>query len=199
MYYYTTWENKPPEQKEKVYNKVLMIGSGPIQIGQGIEFDYCSVHGVLALQKQQYETVLINNNPATVSTDYELADRLIVEPITSEDVLLMMELEGIEQVIVQFGGQTSLNLVKDLEDAGVEFFGTSMETIDQLEDRDLFYQYLQSIDVPHIPGLIANSRAEVLQKVSTLGYPILISCSYVIGGRGMEIFYDEQSLRSFLD
>lgn len=197
-YYYTTWQQATYEPVAKAERKVLMIGSGPIQIGQGIEFDYCSVHGVLALQKQQYETVLINNNPATVSTDYELADRLIVEPITSEDVLLIMELEGIEQVIVQFGGQTSLNLVKDLEDAGVEFFGTTMDTIDKLEDRDRFYQYLQQIDVPHIPGLIATSKADLLTKVAEIGFPILIRPSYVIGGRGMEIFEDEISLQEYV-
>lgn len=198
-YYYTVWHEGVFKKVEKVKDKVLMIGSGPIQIGQGIEFDYCSVHGVLALQKQQYETVLINNNPATVSTDYELADRLIVEPITSEDVLLIMELEGIEQVIIQFGGQTALNLVKDLEEAGVTFFGTTMDLIDKLEDRDRFYRYLQSIDVPHIPGLIASSQEDVLSKVSTLGFPILIRPSYVIGGRGMEIFYDEETLQTFLN
>ncbi|HZW67269.1 MAG TPA: carbamoyl phosphate synthase large subunit, partial [Pseudogracilibacillus sp.] len=198
-YYYTTWQEGRYEAVAKEKQKVLMVGSGPIQIGQGIEFDYCSVHGVFALQKQAYETVLINNNPATVSTDYELADRLIFEPITSEDVLLIMELEGIEQVIVQFGGQTALNLVKDLEDAGVEFFGTTMDTIDKLEDRDRFYQYLRQIDVPHIPGLIADTEADLLEKVDEIGYPVLIRPSYVIGGRGMEIFDDEASLRTYLD
>lgn len=197
-YFYTTWQKGTYKPARKVERKVLMVGSGPIQIGQGIEFDYCSVHGVLALQKEKYETVLINNNPATVSTDYELADRLIVEPITSEDVLLIMELEGIEQVIVQFGGQTALNLVKDLEEAGVEFFGTTMDTIDQLEDRDRFYQYLQSVNVPHIPGLIANNEVELFKKVEEIGYPILIRPSYVIGGRGMEIFEDEASLRKYI-
>lgn len=198
-YYYITWQRGTYEPVEKETHKVLMVGSGPIQIGQGIEFDYCSVQGVFALQKEQYETVLINNNPATVSTDYELADRLIVEPITSEDVLLIMELEGIEQVIVQFGGQTALNLVKDLEEAGVEFFGTTMDTIDKLEDRDRFYQYLQQIEVPHIPGLIAQSKEDLLTKVDEIGLPILIRPSYVIGGRGMEIFTDEESLHTYLD
>ncbi len=198
-YFYTTWKKGDYPSIPKQERKVLMVGSGPIQIGQGIEFDYCSVHGVLALQKQKYETVLINNNPATVSTDYALADRLIVEPITSEDVLLVMELEGIEQVIVQFGGQTALNLVKDLEEAGVKFFGTTMDTIDRLEDRDRFYQYLQSIDVPHIPGLIAKDEADLFQKVEEIGYPVLLRPSYVIGGRGMEIFDDEASLRTYLE
>lgn len=198
-YYYTTWRQAPFEPVAKKKDKVLMVGSGPIEIGQGIEFDYCSVQGVYALQKQAYETVLINNNPATVSTDYELADRLVFEPITSEDVLLIMEMEGIEQVIVQFGGQTALNLVKDLEEAGVTFFGTTMDTIDQLEDRDRFYQYLQSIKVPHIPGLIAESKEDLLAKVDRLGFPILIRPSYVIGGRGMEIFHDEKSLHVFLE
>src|SRR5699024_4842271 len=121
--------------------KVLIIGSGPIRIGQGIEFDYCSVQGIQTLQKFGYETVLINNNPATVSTDYELADKLYVEPITAEDVLLVMEHEHIKKAIVQFGGQTAINLVEELEAAGVELLGTTMKTIDTLEDRDLFYQY----------------------------------------------------------
>lgn len=197
-YYYTTWKQGIASYTKKNTQKVLMIGSGPIRIGQGIEFDYCSVQGVQALQKQGYETVLINNNPATVSTDYELADRLIFEPITAEDVLLVMEHEGIEQVIVQFGGQTAINLVKELEEAGVAFFGTTMDTIDQLEDRERFYQYLQAIDVPHIPGLIADSEVDLLKQVEKLGYPILLRPSYVIGGKGMEVVHDSLSLNKYI-
>lgn len=198
VYYYAVWKKQKVNICEINHNKVLIIGSGPIQIGQGIEFDYCSVQGVKALQAQGYETVLINNNPATVSTDYEVADRLIFEPITAEDVLQVMEHEGIEKVIVQFGGQTSLNLVEALEKAGVIFFGTTQDTIDQLEDRDRFYKYLQSIDIPHIPGLIANSEEDLWKKVDQLGYPILLRPSYVIGGRGMEVVEDSYALTKYI-
>lgn len=197
-YYYATWKKQPAKVASGKKDKVLIIGSGPIQIGQGIEFDYCSVQGVKALQAQGYETVMINNNPATVSTDYEVADRLIFEPITAEDVLQVMEYEGIEQVIVQFGGQTSLNLVGELEAAGVRFFGTTQDTIDQLEDRDRFYQYLQSINVPHIPGLIAHSEDDLWKKVTELGYPILLRPSYVIGGKGMEVIEDAYALTKYI-
>lgn len=178
--------------------KVLIIGSGPIRIGQGIEFDYCSVQGVQTLQKFGYETVLINNNPATVSTDYELADKLYVEPITAEDVLLVMEHEHITKAIVQFGGQTAISLVKELEAAGVELLGSTMKTIDTLEDRDLFYQYLQSINVPHIPGQIATSHKDLEKKAEEVGFPILIRPSYVIGGKGMAIIETVGALNKYM-
>lgn len=197
-FYYVVWKKQQIPMAQLGKEKVLMIGSGPIRIGQGIEFDYCSVQGVKALQNQGIETVLINNNPATVSTDYELADRLIFEPITAEDVLLVMEAEGIEQVIVQFGGQTAINLVKELEAAGVTFFGTTMDTIDKLEDRDRFYQYLQEINVPHIPGLIATSAADLLAKAEELGYPVLVRPSYVIGGKGMVVMENVAALKQYI-
>ena len=135
-----------------------MIGSGPIRIGQGIEFDYCSVHGVYALQDENVETIMINNNPETVSTDFATADRLYFEPLTLEYVLNVIEAEGIEDVIVQFGGQTAINLAKDLEDYGVNLLGTSFDTLDQLEDRDRFYQLLKKLNIPHVPGTMANNE-----------------------------------------
>lgn len=182
------------EQREKI----LIIGSGPIRIGQGIEFDYCSVQGIQTLQKFGYEAVLINNNPATVSTDYEMADKLYVEPITADDVLLVMEHENINKAIVQFGGQTAINLVKELEAAGVELLGSKMKTIDTLEDRDLFYQYLRQIDVPHIPGLTATSHQDLEEKANRIGFPILLRPSYVIGGTGMVIIRTSNELDKYI-
>ncbi len=197
-YYYSTWDSIEPEMTPAKKEKVLIIGSGPIRIGQGIEFDYCSVQGIKSLQKQGYETVLINNNPATVSTDYELADKLYFEPITAEDVLHVMNHENIKKAIVQFGGQTAINLVKELEAAGIELLGSTMDTIDVLEDRDRFYRYLQKIDVPHIPGKTATSKDDLIQKAQAIGFPVLIRPSYVIGGKGMEIIPTEQSLKQFI-
>src|SRR5699024_664903 len=197
-YYYAVYKQGKKEQKEKDPNKVLVIGSGPIKIGQGIEFDYCSVQGVKALQKLGKKPVLINNNPATVSTDYEVADRLYFEPITTEDVLKVMEYEQIDQVIIQFGGQTAINLVAELEEMGVQFFGSSQRTINTLEDRESFYAYLQSIGVPHIPGEIAYYESDLKEKINKQGYPVLVRPSYVIGGQGMVILKNETSLHTYL-
>src|SRR5699024_4314588 len=139
-----------------------------------------------------------NNTPATVSTDYELADKLYFEPITKEDVLHVLAYEQIDKVIVQFGGQTAINLVKDLEKAGIELLGTNMDTIDMLEDRDRFYEYLQKLELPHIPGLTAINHEDLRQKVEQIGYPILIRPSYVIGGKGMVIIESEKQLENFI-
>ena len=179
--------------------KVLIIGSGPIRIGQGIEFDYSSVHSVFSLQEEGYETILINNNPETVSTDYEIADRLYFEPLTLEDVLNVIDAEKVEKVIVQFGGQTAINLVRGLEKAGVEILGTSEDIIDQLEDRDRFYTLLEEIDVPHVPGMIAYNEPELTQKANQIGFPILLRPSYVIGGKGMIVFNNETELLRFIE
>src|SRR5699024_6333152 len=173
-YYYKVWQKGKPKDAPNGKRKVLVIGSGPIKIGQGMEFDYCSVQGVKALQKLDVETVLINNNPATVSTDYEIADRLYFEPVAADDVLQVMKYEGIDEVIIQFGGQTAIDLVEPLEAAGVTFFGSSMQTIDTLEDRESFYAYLQSIDVAHIPGEIADNEKELMEKAEKMAYPILV-------------------------
>lgn len=197
-YYYSSWQgaaNKPLQSSKK---KILIIGSGPIRIGQGIEFDYCSVHGVLALQKLGYETILINNNPETVSTDYEVADRLYFEPLAVEDVLNVIDYEQVEGVIVQFGGQTAISLVEALENAGVKLLGSNQDTIDQLEDRERFYQLLQKLNIPHIPGEMADTKESLIEKINKIGYPVLLRPSYVIGGRGMLVLHSEQELNEYL-
>ncbi|MBB5325573.1 carbamoyl-phosphate synthase large subunit [Anoxybacillus tepidamans] len=196
-YYYSTYFGED-ERKASEKEKVLIIGAGPIRIGQGIEFDYSSVHSVYALQEEGYETVLINNNPETVSTDFAVADRLYFEPLTLEEVLNVIEAEQIEKVVVQFGGQTAINLVKGLEEANVTILGVSHDVIDQLEDRDRFYQLLEELDIPHVPGVMANDEQELIAKAKTIGYPVLLRPSYVIGGKGMFIVNDEQQLQHLL-
>ncbi len=197
-YYYSSYfgENEI-EVSEKP--KVLILGSGPIRIGQGIEFDYSSVHGIFALQEEGYETLLLNNNPETVSTDYEIADKLFFEPLTLEHVLNVIEAEKVDQVMVQFGGQTAINLAKGLEQAGITIVGITHDIIDQLEDRDRFYQLLEKTDVPHIPGEIADNAQGLVKKASKIGYPVLIRPSYVIGGKGMIIVNDEIELVTLLN
>ncbi|HLU21161.1 MAG TPA: carbamoyl phosphate synthase large subunit [Bacillaceae bacterium] len=197
-YYYSTYFGEN-EQVKTTQKKVLMIGSGPIRIGQGIEFDYCSVHGVYAMQEENIETIMINNNPETVSTDFATADRLYFEPLTLEYVLNVIEAEGIDDVIVQFGGQTAINLAKGLEEYGVNLLGTSFDVLDQLEDRDRFYQLLQELEIPHVPGAIAENKLELEECAEKIGFPILIRPSYVIGGQGMEIISSMEQLRSRLN
>ncbi|WP_338472149.1 carbamoyl phosphate synthase large subunit [Niallia sp. XMNu-256] len=196
-YYYSSYFGEN-EQTPSNRRKVAIIGSGPIRIGQGIEFDYCSVHGVLALKEENVETILINNNPETVSTDFTTADRLYFEPLILETILNVIESEGISEVIVQLGGQTALNLAKQLEDYGVTILGTNSQTIDILEDRELFYQLLDQLEIPHIQGDIAYDSAGITQLVSTLGFPVLIRPSYVIGGKGMERINNEIELEAYL-
>ncbi len=198
-YYYSSWSGEQDVDTTSTKKKIIIIGSGPIRIGQGIEFDYCSVHGVLALKQQNYEAILINNNPETVSTDYEIADRLYFEPITTEDVLNIIELEKAEGVIVQLGGQTAISLVKDLEEAGVPLLGTNHDTIDKLEDRERFYQFMREVNVPHIPGVTAFDHDDLLTKAMTIGFPVLIRPSYVIGGQGMMTFYSKDEIVQYLD
>ncbi|CAH0344463.1 carbamoyl phosphate synthase large subunit [Bacillus sp. CECT 9360] len=192
-YYYSTYFGENEQQRSEK-PKVLMIGSGPIRIGQGIEFDYCSVHGVYALQQENVETIMINNNPETVSTDFATADRLYFEPLTLEYVLNVIEAEGITDVIVQFGGQTAINLAQGLEENGVNLLGTSFDILDQLEDRDRFYQLLRKLDIPHVPGTMAHNKTELIQHAEEIGFPVLLRPSYVIGGQGMEIFPDKDRL-----
>lgn len=197
-YFYSTWDNAADVDRSKGAKKVAVVGSGPIRIGQGIEFDYCCVHSVMAAQKLGYEAVMINNNPETVSTDYEVADALYFEPITAEDVLNVLEFEGIHQVILQFGGQTSLNLAKALEEAGITVLGSSVDLLDQMEDRDRFYAFLESIGLPTIPGTTANAPEEVLPAAEKLGFPVLLRPSYVIGGRGMIVLHNQAELDAWL-
>lgn len=195
-YYYSTW-NGASDLREANSKKVAVIGSGPIRIGQGIEFDYCCVHSVKALQKLGYEAVMINNNPETVSTDYEVADALYFEPLTAEDILNVLDFEGISDVIIQFGGQTSLNVAGALEEAGITVLGSSADLLDQMEDRDRFYSFLKSIDLPVIPSFTAETPAEIPQFAETLGYPVLLRPSYVIGGKGMIVLSNKQELEDW--
>ncbi|WP_026561307.1 carbamoyl phosphate synthase large subunit [Bacillus sp. J37] len=197
-YFYSTYfgENEQPALTDN--KKILIIGSGPIRIGQGIEFDYSAVHGIKALKQLGYEAVMINNNPETVSTDFETADRLYFEPITLEHVLNIVDSEGIDSVIVQYGGQTAINLAEQLESAGVKLLGTDTETLDWLEDRDKFYQLLDELSIPHAAGLTANNADEALKGSKEIGFPLLLRPSYVIGGKGMVIVHNEETLETLL-
>jgi carbamoyl-phosphate synthase large subunit len=185
-YYYSSWQGLD-EVEEIAGRKVLVLGSGPIRIGQGIEFDYCSVHAAKALQANGIASIVVNNNPETVSTDYETADHLYFEPLTVEDVLHVAEREQVEGVMVQFGGQTAINLAVPLAQAGLTVFGTPLAAIHQAEDRELFYQMLRKLSIPHIPGQGVASLEEALQVAERIGYPVLLRPSYVIGGQGMVI------------
>lgn len=197
-YFYSTWKGKGDTFEKKDKPKVAIIGSGPVRIGQGIEFDYCTVHGVLALKKAGYEAILINNNPGTVSTDFQIADRLYFEPLSAEDVLNVLEYEQPDGVIIQLGGQTSINLAKALEENDIPLLSISQEQIDIFEDRDRFYTLLQSLQIPHIPGVSAANEEELLAKVKEVGYPLLLRPSYVIGGQGMLIIEQEKELQKHL-
>ncbi|GLB58887.1 carbamoyl phosphate synthase large subunit [Cytobacillus sp. NCCP-133] len=196
-YYYSSYFGENEQQKSNK-RKVLIIGSGPIRIGQGIEFDYCSVQGVFALKEAGIETIMINNNPETVSTDYTTADRLYFEPLILEDILNVIEAEGITEVIVQLGGQTALNLAADLEEYGVSLLGTDSKTIDALEDRKLFYQLLDELNIPRIKGDVVYSEKGLYEAVEKLGFPILVRPSYVIGGMGMERIGSQSELVNYL-
>ncbi|MEQ6378368.1 carbamoyl-phosphate synthase (glutamine-hydrolyzing) large subunit [Bacillaceae bacterium S4-13-56] len=196
-YYYSTWQGEDEvEPSEKP--KILVIGSGPIRIGQGVEFDYCSVHAALAVKKLGYEAIVINNNPETVSTDYSIADRLYFEPLAVEDVLQIIEKEKVQGVLIQFGGQTAINLAWELQEEGIPILGTSVEAIDALEDREQFYQFLKKLEIPHITGATASSGEEILKKAQSIGYPVLVRPSYVIGGQSMFIFHDEIELEKYV-
>ncbi|MCP8617322.1 carbamoyl-phosphate synthase (glutamine-hydrolyzing) large subunit [Salirhabdus salicampi] len=196
-YYYSTWLGAD-EVEVTSKKKVLVIGSGPIRIGQGIEFDYCSVQATLALKKKGYEAVVMNNNPETVSTDYSVADRLYFEPLTTEDILHVAEKENVDGVLIQFGGQTAINVAESLEEEGIKLLGTSMASIDQLEDRQQFYDVLQKRNIPHIKGETVHNEQHLKQVANELGYPILVRPSYVIGGQSMHIFNQEEELNYYL-
>jgi carbamoyl-phosphate synthase large subunit len=176
---------------------VLVLGSGPIRIGQGIEFDYSCVHAVWALEKQGCRAVIINNNPETVSTDFDTGDGLYFEPVTLEDVLDVVAHEKPEGVVVQFGGQTAINLAQGLHDAGVPILGTQPDAIESAEDRDLFEKLLTELDIPKPPGRAVRSLAEAVTVAEEVGYPVLVRPSFVLGGRAMEIIYDQAHLLSF--
>ncbi|WP_018132399.1 carbamoyl-phosphate synthase large subunit [Effusibacillus pohliae] len=196
-YYYSAYdqENEVAESDRK---KVLVLGSGPIRIGQGIEFDYCSVHAVWALKRAGYESVIINNNPETVSTDFNTSDRLYFEPLYVEDVMRVIEQEQPDGVIVQFGGQTAINLAAPLAKRGVKILGTSLEDIDRAEDREKFDRLLAELDIPRPAGKTVFTIEAAVEAGRTLGYPCVVRPSYVLGGRAMEIVYNEKDLLQYM-
>jgi len=197
-YYYSTYEGKDDVQ-ETNDKKVLVIGSGPIRIGQGIEFDYCSVHSVRTLKEMGIESIIINNNPETVSTDFDTSDKLYFEPLTKECVLDIIEKEKPIGVIVQFGGQTAINLAATLQKEGVNILGTSVESIDIAEDREKFLELLEKLDIPIPPGSTAFSVEHAKEIANEIGYPVLVRPSYVLGGRAMEIVYDDATLEEYMN
>lgn len=196
-YFYSTY-NGPDRVKVSDKKKVIILGGGPNRIGQGIEFDYCCVHAAFALKEEGYETIMVNCNPETVSTDYDTSDRLYFEPLTVEDVVSIYEKEKPEGIIVQFGGQTPLNIARQLEKAGLKILGTSVDTIDLAEDRDRFRKMMETLGIPMPESGIASNEKEALQVAEKIGYPLMVRPSYVLGGRGMEIVYDEQMLREYV-
>lgn len=197
-YFYATWQGEDEVSVTNGGKKVLVVGSGPIRIGQGIEFDYCSVHGVKALKRLGITAVVVNNNPETVSTDYATADRLYFEPLTADDVVAVAEKEQVDGVLVQYGGQTAIQLVDALEERGIPLLGTNREAIATVEDRAQFYALLQRLHIPHIPGETVGDTSKVFEVAAALGYPLLIRPSYVIGGQGMHIVYTPEQLERLL-
>ncbi len=197
-YYYSTFD-EACESKKSDKKKVLVVGSGPIRIGQGIEFDYCSVHSVWGLKEEGYETIIANNNPETVSTDFDTADRLYFEPLTAEDVENIVETEKIDGVIVQFGGQTAIKLTKALEQMGVKIFGTEPFYIDAAEDREKFDQVLEEVGIPRPEGKTIFTLEEALEAANELKYPVLVRPSYVLGGQGMEIAFSDKDVKEYME
>lgn len=196
-YYYSAYE-KENEAIPTEKRKAIVLGSGPIRIGQGIEFDYCSVHSVWSLREEGIETIIINNNPETVSTDFDTSDRLYFEPLIPEDVLNIIELENPEGVVVQFGGQTAINLAEPLSKAGINILGTPVKYIDMAEDRDKFDRLLLELDIPKPAGRTATSVEGAQQIAQEIGFPVLVRPSYVLGGRAMEIVYNQQELMDYM-
>jgi len=196
-YYFSTY-NAPDKTTSSNRRKVMILGGGPNRIGQGIEFDYCCVHAAFALCDEGYETIMVNCNPETVSTDYDTSDKLYFEPLTVEDVLSIYEKEKPEGVIVQFGGQTPLNIANELAEAGVKILGTSPESIDLAEDRDRFRHMMQKLNIPMSESGMASNLEEALSVAKRIGYPLMVRPSYVLGGRGMEVVHDEEMLKEYV-
>ena len=197
-YYYSVYgsENEAAETKDK--KKVLVLGSGPIRIGQGIEFDFCSVHCTWAFKEEGYETIIVNNNPETVSTDFDIADKLYFEPLTEEDVLNIIEKENPYGVILQFGGQTAIKLASFLKEKGIKTLGTTADQIDMAEDREKFEELLEKFNIARPKGKGVWTLEEGIEEANRLGYPVLVRPSYVLGGQGMEITHDEEELIYYL-
>jgi carbamoyl-phosphate synthase large subunit len=196
-YYFSTY-NAPDTVKVSDRKKIMVLGGGPNRIGQGIEFDYCCVHAAFAIREAGYESIMVNCNPETVSTDYDTSDKLYFEPLTVEDVLSIYEKEKPEGVIVQFGGQTPLNIAQELAEAGVKILGTSPDTIDLAEDRDRFRQIMRKLGIPQAESGMAHSETEALAISQKIGYPLMVRPSYVLGGRAMMIVLDEEMLKQYI-
>jgi carbamoyl-phosphate synthase large subunit len=196
-YYFSTY-NAPDKVEASKRRKIMVLGGGPNRIGQGIEFDYCCVHAAFALRDEGFESIMVNCNPETVSTDYDTSDKLYFEPLTVEDVLSIYEKEGPEGVIVQFGGQTPLNIANELAEAGVKIIGTSPETIDLAEDRDRFRQIMRELGIPEPESGMASTLEQALDVAERIGYPLMVRPSYVLGGRAMEVVHDEEMLRHYV-
>jgi carbamoyl-phosphate synthase large subunit len=197
-YYYSTYDRGDDEVNGSVTRKVMILGGGPNRIGQGIEFDYCCVHAAFALKGDGFETIMVNSNPETVSTDYDTSDKLFFEPLTLEDVLHIYEREKCWGAIAQFGGQTPLNLALGLQKNGVNIIGTSPQSIEIAEDRKLFAAMLRKLDIPQPPNGLATNEAEALVASKELGYPVLVRPSFVLGGRAMQIVYSDAELQHYM-
>jgi carbamoyl-phosphate synthase large subunit len=196
-YYYSTWEDESEVRPTKK-DRIMILGGGPNRIGQGIEFDYCCVHAAFAAREMGYASVMINSNPETVSTDYDISDDLFFEPLTHEDVTHVVEEVQPRGVIVQFGGQTPLNLAAGLEEAGAPLIGTSVASIDRAEDREQFQAFLESLGLRQPPSGMATTVDQAFTIAQEIGYPVLVRPSYVLGGRAMEIVYDDESLEIYM-
>jgi carbamoyl-phosphate synthase large subunit len=197
-YYYSTYDRGDDEVTPSAKKKIMILGGGPNRIGQGIEFDYCCVHAAFALKEDGFETLMVNSNPETVSTDYDTSDKLFFEPLTLEDVLHIYEREGCSGAIAQFGGQTPLNLAMALKKNGVNIIGTSPESIEMAEDRKLFAAMLNKLEIPQPPNGLATNAEEALQASHRLGYPVLVRPSFVLGGRAMQIVYSDAELIHYM-
>jgi len=197
-YYYSTYDRGDDEVKQTPKKKVMILGGGPNRIGQGIEFDYCCVHAAFALKEDGFETIMVNSNPETVSTDYDTSDQLFFEPLTLEDVLHIYEREQCWGAIAQFGGQTPLNLALGLQKNGVNIIGTSPQSIEIAEDRKYFAAMLDRLEIPQPPNGVATNESEALEVAKTLGYPVLVRPSFVLGGRAMQIVFSDAELQHYM-
>ena len=198
-YYYSCFDGENEVVEDNSKKKVMILGSGPIRIGQGIEFDYCSVHSTWAFARKGYETIIVNNNPETVSTDFDISDKLYFEPLTAEDVEAIVNLEKPDGAVVQFGGQTAIKLTEALMEMGVKILGTSAENVDAAEDRELFDEILEKCCIPRPAGHTVFTRDEALEAANSLGYPVLVRPSYVLGGQGMQIAISDKDIIEFMD
>ncbi len=198
-YYYSTYNEFDETETDKTDKKILILGSGPIRIGQGIEFDYCSVHAAWEVRNNHYKSLIVNSNPETLSTDFDVADKLFFEPMNIENVMNIVEKENPVGVMVQFGGQTAINLAPKLHERGVKILGTSLESINIAEDRKLFEELLRKLNIPQPKGSAVRKQSEALEVAKKLGYPLLVRPSYVIGGRGMQVVYNKDELISYIE